>query len=709
MSVEPDLMPRRTSRRGRPYPLGATWDGSGVNFALFSSHATGVELCLFEGTEATVEQRRVALDGRTDDVWHVYLPDVRPGQLYGYRVDGVWDPANGHRFNRAKLLLDPYATEVARPPVWHDALCDTPTPGARGPDPRDTAPWAPLARVTDLEFEWGDDASPQRPWADSVIYELHVGGFTRRHPDVPDQLQGTYLGLGSAAALGHLQSLGVTAVELLPVQQHATERRLVEAGLTNYWGYNTLAFLAPDQRFATSPQTAVREFKTMVRALHAAGIELLLDVVFNHTAEGGRDGPTVCWRGIDNAAYYRLAPHDPADFDDVTGCGNTLDLSHPRVLQLVLDSLRYWVREMHVDGFRFDLAPALTRGASGGDSAFLDAVRQDPVLSQVKLVAEPWDLGPGGHRTGGFPPPFREWNDRYRDTVRRYWRGDAAQVPELATRLAGSSDLFDGSVSRVAASINFVTSHDGFTLADLVSYEQKRNQANGEGNRDGASNDLSWNCGHEGPTDDPVVLARRARMRRSLLATLLLSQGVPMLTAGDELGRTQLGNNNAYCQDNETSWIDWAFGADGQALLRFTTRLLAFRAAHPVLRRRRFLRGSQVGTSGQKDLIWCGTDGVELSDADWHRASLQAVGMRLAGDAIDERDADGRPIQDDTLLVLLNAGAAPVTFTLPSTPAPWRMVVDTSDPEADGGLPLATSYLLQDRSVAVLLSPRNGG
>ena len=695
-----------TSRPGRPYPLGATWDGEGVNFALFAGSATAVELCLFDRADAIVERTRVPAEHCTDGVWHLRLPEARPGQLYGYRVHGSWEPANGHRHNPAKLLLDPYATELGRQLSWHDALCDTPR-GGGGPDPRDTARWAPLGRVTDREFDWGDDRPPRHDWADTVIYELHVGGFTRRHPDVSAALRGRFLGLASGAALGHLRRLGVTAIELLPVHQHASERALRGRGLTNYWGYNTLAYFAPDLRYATTPDAAVREFKTMVRAAHAAGIEVLLDVVFNHTAEGGRHGPTVSWRGLDNRAYYRLAAHDPADYDDVTGCGNTLDLSHPRTLQLVLDSLRYWVCEMRVDGFRFDLAPALAREPWGVDMGcgFLDALRQDPVLSQVKLVAEPWDLGPGGHCTGRFPPPFREWNDRYRDAVRRFWRADLHQVPEFATRLAGSSDLFGGTPPRPGASVNFVTAHDGFTLADLVAYERKRNMANGERNRDGAADNLSWNCGWEGPSDDPVVLDRRARMRRSLLATLVLSQGVPMLLAGDELGRTQGGNNNAYCQDNETSWLDWSPARRDRDLETFTARLLAFRAAHPALRRRGFLHGRRGPDEAMPDLLWYGPDGRELGAQDWHRPDLASVGMRLAGDAIDERDDDGRVVRDDTLLLLFNAADTAVRFRLPpGGGAPWRLALDTAEPAATDQDVVGGSYLVRDRTVVVLLS-----
>ena len=706
------------TRPGRPYPLGATWDGHGANFSLFSGHATKVELCLFDRRDATVETHRIRMTEQTDQVWHCYLRDIRPGQLYGYRVDGPYEPGAGHRFNPAKLLLDPYATQIGRTVTWHDALWDEPAGhGGNGtPDRRDTAPWASLGVVTNPAFDWGDDRPPHTPWSETIIYELHVRGFTRRHPEVPDHLRGTYGGLASEPVVRHLLALGITAVELLPVHQHASERALVDRGMTNYWGYNSLGFLAPDVRYATSAETAVQEFKSMVRRLHTAGLEVILDVVYNHTAEGDRHGPTLSWRGIDNAAYYRLRLDDPSTYLDFTGCGNTLDMQHPRALQLVMDSLRYWVGEMHVDGFRFDLASALTRARSDVDMdcAFLDIIRQDPVLSQVKLIAEPWDLGRGGYQAGRFPAPFSEWNDQFRDTVRRFWRGDGGQVANLATRLAGSSDIYAAGGRRPTASVNYLTSHDGFTLADLVSYRHKHNDDNGEANRDGADDNRSWNCGVEGWSDNPEVSALRVRMRRNLLATLVLSQGVPMLCAGDEMGRTQAGNNNAYCQDNETSWVDWRLGSAAERFLEFVRELVAVRVQHPVLRRQRFLHGHRVGESPTKDLAWYDPAGGEMTDTAWHTDCVRCVGMGLNGDAIaeddenDEVDAQKRRILDDTLLLLFNAGPDPVDFCLPATAGAgsWRLVFDTADELVVRRTVHGGRYRLRDRSVAVLTTPR---
>ena len=701
-------------RPGKPYPLGATWDGAGVNFAIFSEHADRVELCLFDAPAARRETTRVPLPERTDFVWHGYLPGVRPGQLYGYRVSGPYDPRAGHRFNPAKVVLDPYAKRIGRTLRWDDAVHGYPVAGPRGDltaDPVDSAPFAPLAAVLDPAFDWGDDQRPRIPWHETVIYELHVKGFTARHPDVPVRLRGTYLGLASDAAVRHFTDLGVTAVELLPVHQAASERRLVRAGLTNYWGYDTLAYLAPDVRFATAPDRAVAEFKNMVRRLHGAGLEVILDVVYNHTAEGGRAGPTLSLRGIDNRSCYRLQPEDPREYQDFTGCGNTLNVLHPRVLQLIMDSLRYWVLEMHVDGFRFDLASALARELYEVDrrGAFFDIIHQDPVLSQVKLIAEPWDLGAGGYQVGNFPVPWTEWNGRYRDTVRRFWRGDEGQVADLATRLAGSSDLYEQDGRRPSASINFVTAHDGFTLDDLVSYEEKRNEANGESNRDGSDDNLSWNCGVEGNTSDPGIRALRARQKRNFLATLLLSQGVPMLCGGDELGRTQGGNNNAYCQDNETSWFDWDLGPAERELLSFVRKMIRFRLDHPVLRRRRFLRGRSTRPGTAKDLTWFDADGREMTDEAWEREQARCVGVRLVGDAIDETDDRGGRIVDDTLLMLFNAHDREVPFTLPGPGrgAWWTRVIDTEAPRTPpAGFRGADAYPLAARAVAVLVVSR---
>ncbi|HKW82351.1 MAG TPA: glycogen debranching protein GlgX, partial [Burkholderiaceae bacterium] len=572
---------------GHPYPRGATWDGMGVNFALFSEHAERVELCLFDASGRN-EISRLVLREQTDQVFHGYLPQARPGQLYGYRVYGPYRPNDGHRFNGNKLLLDPYARNIVGSIRWHDALFGYRVGSAQGDlsfDRRDSSPYLPRCKVIEPAFSWGDDRRPAVPWHETVIYELHVGGFTRTHPDVPPALRGTYAGLTCAPVIEWFKRLGVTTVELMPVHSFLDDRHLVERGLRNYWGYNTIGYFAAEHRYSASGKVA--EFKTMVRALHEAGIEVLLDVVYNHTAEGNELGPTLAFRGIDNAAYYRLAPDAPRHYQDFTGCGNTLNMQHPRVLQLLMDSLRYWVTEMHVDGFRFDLASALARELHAVDrlSAFFDALGQDPVLSRVKLIAEPWDLGSGGYQVGNFPVGWAEWNDKYRDTMRAYWKGEGGVIGEFAQRLTGSSDLYNRSSRRPYASINFVAAHDGFTLADLVSYNDKHNEANGEDNRDGHNHNLSWNCGAEGPTDDPAVRALRSRQQRNLIATLLLSQGVPMLLAGDEAGRTQHGNNNAYCQDNPISWFDWSLGQEQQALLAFTRRLLALRefADHAAL------------------------------------------------------------------------------------------------------------------------------
>ena len=661
---------------GQPHPLGATWDGLGVNIALFSEHATAVDVCLFENHGATRESARLRLPERTDHVWHGYLPDVRPGQLYGFRVHGPYAPHQGHRFNAHKVLLDPYAKSVGRTLVWNDANLGYAVGGLdddRDPDERDNAASAPLGVVIDPSFTWGDDRPPRTPWHDTVIYELHVKGFTQRHPDVPPALRGRFLGLASDAAIRHLKNLGVTAVELMPVHCHANDRHLAQRALPNYWGYNSAAYFAPDVRYASQPgsMAAVREFKMMVRALHAAGLEVILDVVYNHTAEGDHLGPTLSLRGIDNASYYRLLPGDARQYQDFTGCGNTLNMRHPRVLQLIMDSLRYWAVEMHVDGFRFDLASALARELFDVDKlgSFFDIIQQDPVLSRVKLIAEPWDLGHGGYQVGNFPTGWTEWNGRYRDSVRRFWRGDSGQVAEFASRIAGSSDLYAQGGRRPYASINFVTAHDGFTLRDLVSYERKHNEANGEGNRDGEEHNLSHNYGVEGPTDDPAILAIRTRQVRNFLATLLLSQGVPMLTAGDELGKTQHGNNNAYCQDNEISWIDWDLTPDREALVRFTRLLVQFRRAHPVLHRRTFFLGRTGQDAHVSDVLWLAPDGQEMTATRWHAPDTRTLGVLLVGNAINEVTPRGEPIHDDTLLVLMNASEEAVTFVLPSAGA----------------------------------------
>jgi glycogen operon protein len=689
---------------GSPFPLGATWDGSGVNFAVFSEHAVKVELCLFDGPDDRLERICVPLVDRTDMVWHAYLPDVRPGQVYGYRVYGPWSPADGHRFNPAKILLDPYARAIGRPMIWNDALLAY-TPGKETEASTvDSSPFAPLGVVVDTAFEWGDDRPPRTPWHKTVIYETHVKGFTELNEAIPQELRGTYRGLGSPEAIRHLTSLGVTAVELMPIHQHADEWSLMQRGLVNYWGYNTLSFFAPDHRFSSSasPVDALRDVKMMVRALHAAGLEVILDVVYNHTAEGDHLGPTLSFRGLDNRTYYRLMPGDPSRYQDFTGTGNTLNMQSPAVLKLLMDSLRYWVQEMHVDGFRFDLASALARELHAVNklSAFFDVVAQDPVIARVKLIAEPWDVGEGGYQVGNFPPGWAEWNGRYRDAVRRFWRGDAGMLPELATRLSGSSDLYGYSGRQPHASINFVTSHDGFTLADLVSYNEKHNEANGEDNRDGDSNNLSWNCGVEGPTTDPAIVELRRRQQRNMLVTLLVSVGVPMLSGGDEMSRTQHGNNNAYCQDSAISWTPWQLSADQTSLLAFAQRLIALRASQPVLQRRTFLSGRRPGAT---DVLWLRPDGSEMTQADWSDGDRHALGMLLEGDGIQERDAHGEAISGDTLLILLNAANATVPFTLPSRPpAIWTCLIDTA--ALDGASPSRTASVwpLAARSAAVL-------
>ncbi len=672
---------------GRPYPLGATWDGEGINFALFSENATAVELCLFDGPDSATESQRIRIEEQTDQIWHVYIPGLWPGQHYGYRVHGPYEPEAGHRFNPNKLVIDPYAKSIAGTIEWSDAMF-----GYRVGDPkadlsfdtRDNAGNIPKCVVIDQAFTWGGDHPLRTPWDKTIIYEVHVKGFTARHPDVPEHLRGTYAALTTPAVIDYLVDLGVTAIELLPVHHFARDKHLADRGLTNYWGYNTIGFFSPDIRYAVSPVRGrhVREFKTMVKTLHSAGIEVILDVVYNHTAEGNHLGPTLSFRGIDNASFYRLVGDDKRYYMDYTGCGNTLNVTHPRTLQLIMDSLRYWVTELHVDGFRFDLASTLARELHEVDrlSAFFDILHQDPILSHVKLIAEPWDVGEGGYQVGNFPVGWAEWNGKYRDTIRRYVKGDGGQVAELAYRLTGSSDLYSMSGRRPYASINFITAHDGFTLHDLVSYDHKHNEANGEGNRDGSDDNLSWNCGVEGPTDDPGISELRERQKRNFLAMLLLSQGVPMICGGDEIGRTQRGNNNAYCQDNDISWYDWKPDRPQRDLLTFTRSLIAFRKSHPVLRRRRFFQGRRLRGSEVKDISWFRPDGKEMTDEDWNAGYARSLALRLAGDAIAERDEKGRAIVDDTLLILLNAHHEPLSFTLPAHKrgVRWQPVLDTA-------------------------------
>jgi isoamylase len=694
---------------GSPYPPGATWDGRGVNFALFSEHATKVELCLFETVDAQAETHRIALPEHTDQAWHGYLPEVLPGQLYGYRVHGPYEPQQGHRFNPHKVVLDPYAKSVGRDLRWADELF-----GYRIGDPdadlsfdeRDSAAYAPLAVVIDPAFTWGDDRPPRTPWHKTIIYELHVKGFTQLHPEVPERLRGTYLGLASEAAVRHLTSLGITAVELMPVHHFLNDRYLVDRGLSNYWGYSTLAFLAPASRYTATrvPQDAVQQFKMMVSALHAAGIEVILDVVYNHTAEGSQLGPTVSMRGVDNAAYYRLSPDDPRYYMDFTGCGNSPNMRHPRVLQLIMDSLRYWVTEMHVDGFRFDLASTLARELYEVDrlGAFFDIIHQDPVLSQVKLIAEPWDVGTGGYQVGNFPVLWSEWNGKYRDTVRQFWKGDGGTLSEFATRLSGSSDLYQHDGRKPSASINFITCHDGFTLHDLVSYNDKHNDANGNENQDGANENHSWNCGAEGPTDDPAITALRWQQQRNFLTTLVLSQGVPMLLAGDEFSHTQRGNNNAYCQDSELTWLNWLLTDEQRAWCDFVRGVIQVRRNQPVFRRRKFFQDRAIHGEGIQDISWFDASGQEMTEKDWQNGYVRCLGVCLAGDRIGGTDERSELVVGDTILLLLNAHYEAILFVLPPLKEGqrWERMLDT----ASEALPFEGEppYALQGRTMAIL-------
>ena len=668
---------------GRPGPMGATWDGSGTNFTLFSAHAEKVELCLFDGGGKR-EIERIRLPEYTHEIWHGYLPDVRPGQLYGYRVYGPYEPEAGHRFNHHKLLLDPYAKALVGALEWDDALF-----GYRvgddaqdlSFDDRDSASFVPKCRVVDSAFTWGRRPD-QRPWHETVIYEMHAKGFTMRHPEVDDAVRGTFAGLAAAPVVAYLRDLGITAVELLPIHAFVHDHHLVERGLRNYWGYNTIGFFAPHPEYLGAE--GLGEFKAFVQQMHDAGIEVILDVVYNHTAEGNQSGPTLSFRGIDNKSYYYLTPGTERYYSDFTGTGNALELRHPYVLRMVMDSLRYWSQEMGVDGFRFDLATTLARvnGEYTEHAGFLDAMAQDPALSAVKLIAEPWDTGTDGYQVGNFPPGWAEWNDQYRDTVRRFWKGDEGHLPNFASRFSGSADIHGSRGRRPWASINFVTAHDGFTLRDLVSYNEKHNEANKEDNRDGSDNNSSWNCGAEGPTDDPEIAGLRRRQMRNFLAALLLSQGVPMLLGGDEFGRSQGGNSNAYCQDNEISWLDWeGMGDEGKALLIFARKLIRLRRAHIVFHRHRFFLGQATPGTEVKDIVWLRPDGAEMSERDWGNAQAKALAMRLSGEPglmhLSER---GEQEPDDTFLILLNASHDDVTFRIPADPAAasWEVMVDTA-------------------------------
>jgi glycogen operon protein len=696
---------------GSPYPLGATWDGKGVNFALFSAHAEKVELCLFDRS-GHQEEARIELPEYTDEVWHGYLPEARPDQLYGYRVYGPYDPQAGHRFNPNKLLLDPYAKAIQGQLRWNDVVFGYRIGSPRGDlafDRRDSARYVPKCRVVEPAFTWDDDRHPGIPWEESIILELHVRGFTRKHPAVAENLRGTFAALASPAVIDYLVNLGITAVELLPVHAAATEHALAKRGLVNYWGYNTIAFFAPDPRFL--PAGSIAEFKSAVQRLHSAGIEVILDVVYNHSGEGNELGPTLSFRGIDNLSYYRL-DEDRRFYRDVTGTGNTLNLEHPRVLQMVLDSLRYWAQDMHVDGFRFDLCTALARerGEYDQGSGFFDAIGQDPVLTRLKLIAEPWDVGPGGYQLGNYPPGWAEWNAHYRDSVRRFWKGDHGLVAEMASRVAGSSDIFGYRGRRPWASINFITAHDGFTLQDLVSYNEKHNEPNGEYNRDGHSPNFSWNCGVEGPTDNPEILALRDRQKRNFLATLLLSLGVPMLLAGDEAGRTQLGNNNAYCQDNATTWQEWEkLRPEDEALRNFVRYLIHLRRRHRVFSRPRFFRGEVLSEDGLKDITWVTPAGEEATAEDWRNPFAQSLGYVLGGAAGEFFTPGGQRDIDASFLVMMNAYHGDLDFHFPHLPVQmaWEALVDTAEPSG-----LVTSgvlwqpgraYRLQARSFALFI------
>ncbi|HEY9522207.1 MAG TPA: glycogen debranching protein GlgX [Thermopolyspora sp.] len=697
---------------GEPYPLGATWNGVGTGFALFSEAAERVELCLFDddGRETRVDLTEV--DGF---VWHGYLPGITPGQRYGYRVHGPYDPANGHRCNPAKLLLDPYSKAIEGEVRWDPALFSYHFAHPDRLNTADSAPYMPKSVVVNPFFDWGSDRPPRTPYHETVIYEAHVRGLSMRHPRVPEQSRGTYAGLAHPAVVDHLLSLGVTAVELMPVHQFVPEHSLVARGLTNFWGYNTIAFLAPHNTYSGSGQAGgqVLEFKAMVKTLHEAGIEVLLDVVYNHTAEGDHMGPTLSFRGIDNAAYYRLQDSDRRYNLDYTGCGNSLNVRSPHALQLIMDSLRYWVLEMHVDGFRFDLAAALARELHDVDrlSAFFDLIQQDPVISQVKLIAEPWDVGPGGYQVGNFPPLWTEWNGKYRDTVRDFWRGSPSTLPEFASRLTGSSDLYESSGRRPVASINFVPCHDGFTLTDLVSYNRKHNLGNGESNRDGSDDNRSWNCGAEGPVEDPAIVALRRRQQRNFLTTLFVSQGVPMLLAGDEFGRTQHGNNNAYCQDNDVSWVDWSLVKPESDLLAFVRELARLRRDNPVFRRRRFFHGRPMH-NGVGDLVWLTPSGEQMIAADWRLGYAKSLSVFLNGAAISEPGPHGEKIIGDSFLLLINAHYEDLTFTLPGAEfgAVWRTVLDTADetsPAEPAGEEVAAKarIAVTGRSIRILRSP----
>jgi isoamylase len=698
-------VPVKSIEEGLPNPLGAHWDGKGTNFALFSANATKVEVCLFDESGER-EQSRVELPEYTDQVFHGYLPDVGPGTFYGYRVHGPYEPKSGHRFNPNKLLLDPYARAHAGSLKWDPAVFgyQMETGDDLTFDERDSAPFMPKCVIVDADFDWKGEAGRQNvPWDQTIVYEVHVKGFTNRHQGVPEKLRGTYAGFGSRPMVDYLTSLGVTSIELLPVHTFVNDSNLLEKKLTNYWGYNTIGFFAPDPRYASDVPNSLREFKEMVARLHAGGLEVILDVVYNHTAEGNELGPTLSFKGIDNVSYYRL-PADKRRYINDTGTGNTVNLSHPRVIQMVTDSLRYWSQHMHIDGFRFDLGTILAREVYGFDeqSGFLKAVDQDPLLTQVKLIAEPWDCGPGGYQVGGFPPGWAEWNDKYRDTVRDFWRAEAC-VADLAPRITASADLFNHGGRRAWASVNFITAHDGFTLNDWASYNDKHNEANGENNKDGSSSNRSWNCGAEGPTDDKAINVLRNRQKRNMLATLLFSQGTPMMLGGDEFGRTQNGNNNAYCQDSDISWFDWNFGAEASDLVAFTKRLIKLRQSYPALHRSRFLTGQRDEELNVKDVTWINANGKEMQDSNWKDASMKCFGMLLDGHA--QKTGIRRRGQDKTVLIVMNSYEGLVDFTLPECEGSesWSLLVDSNIPDTTSEAEFAFGSIYQVTGRSLLL------
>jgi isoamylase len=703
---------------GKPFPQGATWDGTGVNFALYSASSEFVELCLFDRADQTKESHRIRLRERTNGVWHIYLPGMKPGQLYGYRVHGPYSPKDGLRFNPNKLLLDPYAKAIGRELKWADELFGYQIGHADQDlsfDERDSAPFAPLGVVIDGTFDWGDEKRPDILWPQTVIYEAHVRGMTKQHPGIPHEYRGTYTGMASDPILAHLKSLGITTIELMPVHHVVQDRFLLEKGLRNYWGYNTLGFFAPEPSYASSkePAAIVREFKEMVKRFHNAGFEVVLDVVYNHTAEGNHAGPTISFRGIDNLAYYRTVQDDARYYMDYTGCGNTLNMVNPHSLQMLMDSLRYWVLEMHVDGFRFDLAAALARELKDVNQlgTFFDTLYQDPTLADVKLIAEPWDLGEGGYQVGNFPVGWAEWNGKYRDTVRKFWKGEMGLHSEIATRLGGSADLYERTGRLPSASINFITAHDGFTLNDLVSYDNKHNEANKDENHDGADDNNSWNCGHEGPTDNEAILILRERQKRNLWASLILSQGVPMICAGDEVSRTQNGNNNTYCQDNEISWFDWKWDDKQKSLLDFAQKLVALRRDHPNFHRRSFHEKDPAVSGNEGGVKWFRADGQEMQQEDWDNGGwMRTLGMFLPGNAAEIRDLEGRNVIDDDFLQLLNAHQEAVEFSLPECGAggAWSLVFNTANDAApnEGSANVHEKIVLEASSFVLLSRPQ---